>query len=114
MPVFRSFSNLILAYIIVVRGCFEYRGRLTRAQFWMAYLVNVNIFALLLFWLIISESLFSSIVLLTYAVLQAFPFLSAGTKRLRDAGLSHLNMFWLLVPFLGGLVLPVLWLLPST
>ena len=88
-----------------VKTCFgkyaTFSGRASRSEYWWFCLFNF-IIGLLLGWIpvlgwIISIALF-------------LPGLAVGARRLHDTGRSALNLLWLLLPFVGAIILIVFYL----
>ena len=76
-----------------------FTGRTSRADYWYFILALVLANTVLS---ILSEDL-STI----FSVITLLPWLSASVRRLRDAGLSSHQFWWLLVPVAGLIILVV-------
>ena len=100
----------------VVRKYAEFDGRAGRAEFWwwtLFYLLVAS--ALSLFNVVPFGEGASLGWLLTslWGLAALLPNLAVGVRRLRDAGYGWGNMFWILVPIAGLIILVVYWTRPS-
>lgn len=110
---FRSYFNAIANYV-------NFTGVATRSQFWWFQLQNFII--VLILYLIATAAVasnnegfigFMGLVFMVYYLFMILPSLSIGARRLRDAGYSPWLLLVILIPFVGGIVLIVLWCMPS-
>ncbi|MBO7218852.1 MAG: DUF805 domain-containing protein [Clostridia bacterium] len=92
-------------YILMFRETFNFKGLATRREFWMAtlftfiYLLCINLtcsIAYTLWW-----------VYYVCAILTVVPMLSLMIRRFNSAGISWKNIFWILLPIAGWIVLIV-------
>ncbi|MBE0418297.1 MAG: DUF805 domain-containing protein [Coriobacteriia bacterium] len=104
-------------YAQPLRDYAVFRGRSTRAEFWVFFLVNTCVSTLLLRidrefgWLILDAGFgyLSGFYLLGVAL----PSLAIGVRRLHDTGRTGVFILLPLIPLLGWLILGVLLALPS-
>ena len=93
----------------------DFAGRATRQEFWMFVLWNF-IIGLVIGILSSMQGTIGSIftvVYYIYALALLLPGLAIGARRLHDAGHSAWWLLIYLVPFLGGIVLLIFFLMPS-
>ena len=98
---------------ILTKNYVNFSGRATRKQYWLFVLFNLIVFvvlAILLSFLGNTGNVLYS--LCNLAVL--LPSLAIAVRRLHDINFSGWWFLLALLPFLGGLILLVLMLLPST
>ena len=108
-----SFGEPIQA---VFRKYAEFTGRATRAEFWWWALFNVLVVsALNLFNVIrIGENAYlGSLLAGVWGIAVLLPSLAVAVRRLRDAGYGWGNLFFILVPIAGIIVLIVYWAQPT-
>ncbi len=101
---------------IVFRKYAEFTGRAARAKFWWWALFNVLVAgALNLFNVIrIGENAYlGSLLAGLWGIVVLLPYLAVAVRRLRDAGHGWGNLFFILVPVAGIVVLIVLWAQPT-
>ena len=100
---------------VITKHYIDFAGRATRKEFWLFVLFNA-LFSIALYWLGGMDNaigaLFGMIYWL-YALALFLPSLAIAARRLHDAGFSAWWLLLLLVPFIGGLVLFIFYLLPS-
>ena len=82
---------------LAFRNFATFTGRTTRPDFWYFVLALVLASAVLSF---LSEDLAA-----VFSIVTLLPLLSAAVRRLRDAGLSPHQLWFLLVPFAGIVIL---------
>jgi uncharacterized membrane protein YhaH (DUF805 family) len=112
-PPMMSFSDAVVA---CVRKYAEFTGRATRPEFWWFLLFTVvvgsalgalnfstpgGVFA-------IGTTLAS-----VWSIITLVPSLAVAVRRLRDAGRSWAELFWILLPIAGIIVLIIRWCEPS-
>ncbi|WP_299723797.1 DUF805 domain-containing protein [uncultured Tateyamaria sp.] len=113
----------------VFAGFFKFSGRATRAEFWWFFLFEVIAFTVLgavdavMAFNVLAAAGGNELALLTlspfdfmltyYFIITFFPRLTVTIRRLHDVGLSGFFYLFYFVPFVGGLVVFVLTLLPS-
>lgn len=103
-------------YLAAWRRTFDFRGMSTRTEFWSFSLINA---AVALFLLLSGEtaagtlSIVLDLAYTAFIMLAFIPWLSVTTRRVRDATGSGLWTLFLLLPFVGGLVVLVMALMPS-
>ncbi|HBI1962320.1 TPA: DUF805 domain-containing protein [Enterococcus faecalis] len=103
------------------QNSFNYTGRATRKEYWLVALMNVLIavgFGILIgvaSALNDSGTIIVSLigVLVAYCLLVFIPSISISVRRLRDAGLHWAFIFFTFVPYIGSIVLMVLYCLPT-
>lgn len=100
---------------VITKQYMAFSGRATRQQFWMFVLFNALVALTLYFLAGISGTVGTlfSIVYVLYSLAMFLPSLAIQIRRLHDAGFSGWLWLLILLPFLGGLILFVLYLLPT-
>lgn len=111
---------MLEAYKAFWRQSFDFRGKTTRVNFWLASAANAVV---LIGVIAIGAALVALLgdgataIPLTLAIIYGFaavvPNLSIQIRRLRDAGFSPWSLLICLVPYIGGIALFVLYLRPS-
>ncbi len=97
----------------------DINGRATRSEYWWFYLFIIIgtftsafiDFGTIEIW---KEPIELPPVTATFILITAIPYLAVTIRRLHDAGLSGWYFWVILIPFVGGLVLTFLMILPST
>ena len=100
----------------VFRKYAEFSGRAGRAEFWWWTLFNVLVLSALnvLNVFPVGENAYLGSVLAgLWSVGVLLPNLAVAVRRLRDAGHDWPNLFWILVPIAGLIVLVIYWTQPS-
>lgn len=89
-----------------------FSGRATRKEYWLFALFQILIIAGLI---IIDSLVFSPRVILTYIYVAAIfvPSWALVVRRLHDSGRSAWSLLWVLFPFVGSVVLTVLYCIKS-
>ena len=109
-----NFADAIRA---VIGKYAEFAGRATRPEFWWWILFTALVSAALSVFSVIpvgDEATLGGILSSLWAIATLLPTLAVGVRRLRDAGYDWRNIFWLLVPIAGLIVLAIYWSKPST
>lgn len=104
------------AITTVARKYADFEGRATRSEFWwfilFAALVSAALGALNVVTpqgtLALGTTLAS-----VWSIATIVPTLAVGVRRLRDADRSWKQIFWILVPIAGIIVLVIAWIEPS-
>jgi uncharacterized membrane protein YhaH (DUF805 family) len=94
----------------------EFTGRATRAEFWWWALFNVLVAAALNLFNVIrigENAYLGSLLAGVWGIAVLLPSLAVAVRRLRDAGYSWANLFFILVPIAGIVVLATLWAQPT-
>lgn len=94
----------------------DFEGRSTRPEFWWYALFNVialSICGLFNGIQIAPDSSVGSILASIFALVTLLPSLAIGVRRLRDSGDDWRNIFWLLVPFAGIIIMAFYWYHPT-
>lgn len=94
----------------------EFNGRATVAEFWWWMLFNLLVTAALNVFSVfpVGESSNLGVLLASlWGIAVLLPNLAVMVRRLRDAGRGWKNVFWLLIPIAGLIVLVIYWLEPS-
>ncbi|MCX8075349.1 MAG: DUF805 domain-containing protein [Clostridia bacterium] len=89
-------------YISMWKRCFDFSGRSTRKEYWMAYLINIIIIFILSF---ISQTGIDLITI--YGLLIILPTLSLFIRRMHDINRSGWWIFGGLIPFVGWIIVLV-------
>ncbi len=97
-------------YKLMWKRWVDFNGFSNRREFWMAYLINL---ILAFFILLVARSTGLIFLIWLYSLFIIIPSLSLGVRRLQDAGFSPLFLLLSFVPFIGWIVLIVLWCLDS-
>jgi uncharacterized membrane protein YhaH (DUF805 family) len=101
----------------VLRKYAEFTGRASRAEFWWWMLFNLLVVGALNLFSVIEigdNSSLGSLLAGLWSISVLLPNLAVAVRRLRDAGRGWANLFWLLVPIAGLVVLAIYWTQPST
>jgi uncharacterized membrane protein YhaH (DUF805 family) len=109
-----SFGEAIQA---VLRKYAEFTGRATRSEFWWWMLFYLLVVAALDLFSVIGigdNSTLGSLLIGLWSIAVLLPNLAVSVRRLRDAGHGWANLFYLLVPIAGLVILIVYWTQPST
>jgi uncharacterized membrane protein YhaH (DUF805 family) len=99
----------------VFRKYAEFTGRATRAEFWWWALFNVLVAGALNLFNVIQigkNAYLGSLLAGVWGIAVLLPSLAVAVRRLRDAGHSWGNLFFILVPIAGIVVLITLWAQP--
>lgn len=114
-PAMISFGDAI---VTVFRKYAEFTGRATRAEFWwfalFSFLVSSALGALNVptgqegMYVAIGSSLAG-----VWSIAVLVPSLAVAVRRLRDAGRAWTDLFWILLPIAGLIVLIVYWCEPT-
>lgn len=104
-------------YTSVLRNYLGFSGRATRKEFWMFTLWN----SIIMLVIAVAENLLANtasgsilmVVLWIYVIAVFFPSLGVALRRLHDAGFSGWWILIDLVPFIGAIVLIVMFAQPS-
>ena len=100
----------------VFRKYAEFGGRASRPEFWWWTLFNLLVSAVLSScnaFSIGDNSYFGTLLASIWGLAVLLPNLAVAVRRLRDAGHGWANLFWLLLPIAGIIVLIVYWTQPS-
>lgn len=113
LPTSMSFGDAVTT---VFRKYAEFTGRATRAEFWWFVLFSTIVSSALgSLNLVTPEGVFSlgSSLASMWSIAVLVPSLAVAVRRLRDAGHAWTELFWLLLPIAGLIVLIVRWCDPS-
>ena len=94
----------------------DFEGRATRPEFWWWILFTVLVAAALNVFSVIpvgDGSSLGAILSGLWSIATLLPTLAVGVRRLRDAGYAWQNLFWILVPIAGLIVLAIYAAKPS-
>ncbi len=94
----------------------DFEGRATRPEFWWWFLFTVLVGAALNVFSVIpvgDSSSVGAILSGLWSIGTLLPTLAVGVRRLRDAGYAWQNIFWILLPLAGLIVLVIYWAKPS-
>ena len=101
-------------YIDYWKRYFDFEGKSTRTQFWMVVLFDLLIGLVVgLFALIPGAKKIFDVIDYIWSIVNLIPGLAISVRRLRDAGKSWTNLFWMLLPLVGWIILIVLFCQPS-
>jgi uncharacterized membrane protein YhaH (DUF805 family) len=98
-------------YIDALKNYATFEGKATRTQFWMFVLVNL-IISIILETLIRFSFLFFFLSIL-YAIALVVPSLAIGARRLHDTGKSGWWQLIGIIPFVGAVILIIMFALPT-
>ena len=100
----------------VLRKYADFEGVARRPEFWWWFLFTVLVSAALSVFNVIpvGEGSIGSILVGLWSIATLLPTLAVMVRRLRDAGYEWKNVFWLLVPVAGIIVLAIYLSKPST
>jgi uncharacterized membrane protein YhaH (DUF805 family) len=104
------------AIVTVFRKYAEFTGRATRAEFWWFALFSTIVSSALgAFNLATPEGVITvgSSLAGVWSIAVLVPSLAVAVRRLRDAGRAWTDLFWILLPIAGLIVLIVYWCEPS-
>jgi uncharacterized membrane protein YhaH (DUF805 family) len=100
----------------VLRKYAEFEGRAGRPEFWWWVLFSALVTAVLDVFAVVRIAdgvSLGSVLTSLWGIAVLLPTLAVGVRRLRDAGLAWTNLFWLLLPIAGIIVLAIYWARPS-
>jgi uncharacterized membrane protein YhaH (DUF805 family) len=100
----------------VFRKYAEFTGRATRAELWWWALFNLLVAAALNLFNVIrigDNAYLGSLLAGVWGIAVLLPSLGVAVRRLRDAGHSWANLFFILVPIAGIVVLATVWAQPT-
>jgi uncharacterized membrane protein YhaH (DUF805 family) len=101
-------------YLNVMKNHYaDFKSRARRQEYWMFNLVNLIIYAVLLFLGVATESDLMAVVLILYYIAILVPSLSITVRRLHDIGKSGWMFLINFVPFVGGIILLIFLCLDS-
>ena len=105
---------MIEAYKEFWKRYVDFDGTSSRPKFWYAVLINAIIsFAINSFSHISSLKIALNVVDSLWGIAVLIPSLALALRRLRDAGKNLANIFWILLPIIGWIILIVLYCQPS-
>jgi uncharacterized membrane protein YhaH (DUF805 family) len=94
----------------------DFEGRATRPEFWWWFLFTVLVSGALNVFSVIPVGESSSVGAILsglWSIGTLLPTLAVGVRRLRDAGYVWQNIFWILLPLAGLIVLVIYWAKPT-
>ena len=100
-------------YLEVLKKYAVFSGRARRKEYWMFYLVNCVIGAVIGIIEVMAGMSPQSALTILYTCVILIPSLAVAVRRLHDTGRSGRWMFIALIPFIGAIVLLVMWLQDS-
>ncbi|MEP6478012.1 MAG: DUF805 domain-containing protein [Rhodoglobus sp.] len=104
------------AITTVARKYADFEGRATRSEFWWFILFAALVSGALGALNIVTPQgtlALGSALASVWAVATIVPTLAVGVRRLRDTDRSWKQIFWILVPIAGVIVLVIAWVEPS-
>lgn len=108
--------RMVNAYLNVIQNnYFQFQGRMHRAEFWwfalMNFLVALGIIIAII--MLLKMKNIGIIILGIYYLALLLPTLGAQVRRLHDIGISGWWLLIGLVPYVGGIALLIMEILPS-
>lgn len=99
---------------VIKNHYFDFSGRATRTQFWMFALINFIVGLVLGFVcsMFLKEKT-ASIISTIYWLALLLPCLGIAARRLRDGGFTPWLLLIGLIPFIGWIILLILYIMPS-
>ena len=94
----------------------DFEGRTKRAVFWwfvLFYALVLAVFNVFNFVYLGSDATLATVLSSIFGIVMLVPSLAVGVRRLRDSGEPWQQIFWLLLPFAGLIILCFLWAKPS-
>ncbi len=95
----------------------EFGGRASRPEFWWWFLFTLLVACALSLFNVVpvgENSSLGSILGSIWGLATLIPSLAVGVRRLRDAGYTWANLFWLLLPIVGAIILIVYFAQPKS
>lgn len=100
-------------YFDVLKKYMVFNGRATRSEYWYFGLVNtIIVITLFLAWKLTGSILFD-VIYMIYILAVMLPGLGVSVRRMHDTGLSGWWVLLGIIPFIGGLVLMVMFIRDS-
>ena len=106
-----TMKNVIDNYASVFKNYSNFSGRAGRREYWMFLAAN---FAMCMILSVLDAAIGMPVLGLLYMLAALIPAVSVSIRRLHDGGRSGWWMLFGLIPFLGGLALLVMMVLPGT
>lgn len=104
-------DKFLAIYMGVLKKYVDFEGRARRQEYWTFFLVNLVIAIVLgIIGGIIGTGILSNL----YALAILLPSIAVGVRRLHDRDMSGWFMLLALIPFVGGIILLVLFALEGT
>jgi len=101
-------------YVDYWKRYFDFSGKSTRTQYWMVFLIQLLISAIFsVFIAIPAMKTAFTVIDSIWGIVNLIPGLAICVRRLRDGGKSWANIFWVLLPIIGVIVLIVKLCAPS-
>lgn len=104
--------NILTAFLNIYKKIFDFKGRASRKEYWLAQPLFVLIFFVLYaltFVSIFAESaalaIFSTLVIFAYALVTGVGMLAMTIRRLHDTGRAWYSIFVSYIPFVGQFIL---------
>ena len=95
-----------MPYIEVLMKYATFDGRASRMEFWLFFVINLIISAVLFF--------IHEIAVVIYSLAVLVPYLAVGARRLHDHNKSGWLQLIVLVPLIGWIIVLILMALPGT
>ena len=103
--------NFPQAVSSVYRQFATFSGRASRAEYW--YWTLYQIIVVMALGVVTGSSGSANDLAYGFLIINLLPGLAVGARRLRDAGLSPFLLFVGIIPFVGAIILIVLFCMPS-
>jgi len=98
--------------VVVLERFALFTGRASRAEFWWFFLANLIVTVVL--GLMTQASTIFLVLSIIYGIAVLIPYIAVGIRRLHDTSKSGWFILLGLVPFVGFIILLVLWSMPGT
>ena len=102
---------MIKEYVLFWEKTFDFKGKSSRREYWLAVLANFFIYLVLIFLSKFSIAFYNLFIF--YFYLQVVPNLSIQIRRARDAGKKWFLILINLLPFIGSIYWIYILILPS-
>ena len=123
----RAIVNLICQILFMIQSykafwvkAFAFAGRTSRADFWLAAAANAIVLILFLLFGAVLVGMFGDsatsvplVIAVIYSIAAIVPNISIQVRRLRDAGHNPWLLLISLIPYVGGIILFIMYLQPS-
>ena len=99
---------------VVIENYAEYQGRAARPEYWWFVLANVVVYVAVLILIALIGTVAGLAIWFVYALAILVPSVCVAIRRLHDSDKSGWVLLLGFIPFVGGIILLVLMVLPGT